>query len=126
MGRSIDRRPLRHYLGRAFATAASLVLRLPVYDTQCGAKLFRRTAALQHALGQRFLSRWIFDVELLSRLLIGAPGVPPIPAERMREEPLQRWVDCQGSKLGLHQMLQSGLDLGRIEIAIAKSRRREP
>jgi dolichyl-phosphate beta-glucosyltransferase len=123
MGRSIDRRPLRHYLGRAFATAASLVLRLPVYDTQCGAKLFRRTAALAHALEQPFLSRWIFDVELLSRLLIGGPGVPPIPAERIREEPLQLWADRKGSRLGLLQMLQSGLDLGRIEIAIEKRRR---
>jgi dolichyl-phosphate beta-glucosyltransferase len=123
MGRSIDRRPLRHYLGRAFATAASLVLRLPVYDTQCGAKLFRRTAALEHALSQPFLSRWIFDVELLSRLLMGAPGIPLIPANRVREEPLQRWADREGSRLGPLQMLRSGLDLGRIEIAIEKRRR---
>jgi dolichyl-phosphate beta-glucosyltransferase len=124
LGRVIDREPLRHYLGRAFATAASMVLRLPVYDTQCGAKLFRRSAALAHALEHPFLSRWAFDVELLSRLLVGAPGVAAIPVERMREEPLRRWVDCKGSKLGAQQMLRSLLDLGRIEVDGARRRRR--
>lgn len=124
MGRSIDRRPSRHYLGRAFATAASWVLRLPIYDTQCGAKLFRRTPSLARALEEPFLSRWIFDVELLGRLLAGAPETDPLQPERIHEEPLQCWADRKGSKLGPSQMAIAIADLGRVRVDLARRRAR--
>lgn len=114
LGSTIERRPARHYLGRIFATAASLSLRVGVYDTQCGAKLFRDRPALRAALEAPFASRWAFDVELLSRLLRPREGVPPVRADEMIEVPLRAWRDVAGSKLRGINMLRAGTDLARI------------
>jgi dolichyl-phosphate beta-glucosyltransferase len=111
LGRQIERVAARHYLGRVFATAASLTLDLPVYDTQCGAKLFRRTPALEEALARPFLSRWVFEVELLSRVTRGPHAVP---VDRIREEPLLVWRDVAGSKLTNRAKVRAAIDLARI------------
>ena len=118
LGRAIERKHARHYLGRVFATCASLSLGLPVYDTQCGAKLFRHTEALARALEQPFTSRWVFDVELLARLVRPGPGIAGITEERIREEPLLSWTDVPGSKLRPAAALRSGLDLLRIGVKL--------
>lgn len=114
LGRRIERRAHRHYLGRVFATAASLSLALPVYDTQCGAKLMRVTRSLEAALARPFRSRWSFDVELLSRLLYPDDGIEPTPLAGVIEVPLRSWKDVSGSKLGPAAMVKAALELGRV------------
>jgi glycosyltransferase involved in cell wall biosynthesis len=117
MGHSIERKAMRHYLGRLYATAASLALGVVVYDTQCGAKLFRVNDTLRAAIADPFPDRWAFDVELLARLLHPAPGVAPIDADRIVEVPLNAWRDVGGSKLHM-------LPAARSLIALAGVRRR--
>ncbi len=122
-GRNIDRDWRRHYTGRLFSTLASLVLRVVIYDTQCGAKFFRRTPALESALRDRFLSRWAFDIELLGRLMAGAPGVPAVPGELLVEEPLHVWTDVAGSKISLGAMIRTTLELWSIHRDLVRRRR---
>jgi len=119
LGRNISRRPERHYLGRVFATGASLVLGLPVYDTQCGAKLFRASDDLVAVLGAPFQSRWIFDVELLARFVRLRETAHPaaLPLNVIYEQPLRRWRDIPGSKLKLWNKVRALLELFEIQNA---------
>jgi glycosyltransferase involved in cell wall biosynthesis len=123
LGSAIERGVLRHYLGRIFASAASLLLRANVYDTQCGAKLFQRNPTLQAALEEPFLSRWAFDVELLGRLLTGTNVVPALPARVFVEVPLLAWKDVPGSKLTGRAMARAARDLARIGITLRRRRK---
>ena len=113
LGRLVERSASRHYAGRVFATAASLVLGLPVYDTQCGAKLFRCTPQMRTVFAKPFLSRWIFDVEIIARY-ISVMKSPDEAARRMYEFPLQMWTDVKGSKLGARDFARAAYDLFRI------------
>jgi len=123
LGRSIERSRLRHYLGRLFATLASLVLRLPVYDTQCGAKLFRKTERLARVFAEPFLTRWIFDVEILARLAVQEGG-PEALLGKVVEVPLSRWHDVAGSKLRPGAALLAGLELFRVAWWMRRTRPR--
>lgn len=117
MGRRIERKAARHYFGRVFATAASIALGVPVYDTQCGAKVFRVTDAVRRVFAAPFESRWTFDVEILARYLEAAG---PAAAARIWELPLPAWTDVPGSKLRLRDAAGAIRDLA----AIARRRRR--
>jgi glycosyltransferase involved in cell wall biosynthesis len=115
LGHRIERKPLRRVLGRLFANLARIAIHLPVYDTQCGAKLFRADSVLQMALSQPFNSRWIFDVELFARLQLlrrhhGLEGL----AQALYELPLDEWRDVAGSKIKSGDFSQAAWELARI------------
>jgi len=125
LGRNIERLPSRHYLGRVFATAVSTILGLDVYDTQCGAKLFRVTPFIVALFQQFFLSRWIFDVEILARLIKARRGTKlPQPEQTIYEFPLTEWRDVPGSKLEYGDFVRAAWELFRIRNCYFKNRER--
>lgn len=126
LGNTVERKLIRHYLGRIFATAASLILALDVYDTQCGAKVLRVTPQLRAALAQPFVSKWIFDIELIGRLLYGSADQAGIGAAAFAEMPLHTWRDVAGSKLHAGHMLAAIGDLVLVHQQLQQKRRQLP
>jgi glycosyltransferase involved in cell wall biosynthesis len=117
MGRRIERLAWRHYLGRVFATAASMALELPIYDTQCGAKLFRSTPLLARVFARPWMTRWVFDVEIVARFMAFDPRGPQRVMRSLHELPLAQWVHVGGSKVAPLDFARAAMDLARIRAA---------
>jgi len=79
----------RRVASRAFNALVRTLFRLPIRDTQCGAKVMRREAMqiVQPHLG---LTRWAFDVDLLFHLRRAGYAIRQAPTV---------WHDEQGSRL---------------------------
>jgi dolichyl-phosphate beta-glucosyltransferase len=120
LGHDIQRDGVRHYIGRSFATLAALALRLPVYDTQCGAKIFRGNAIFREIFAEKFELGWSFDVELLARLQRIARRNGVDPQTQVVEVPLDAWVDAPGSKLRPRHFPRIAWELGKLLIVARK------
>ena len=96
----------REYSGRFFNIMMRLTTGLPFRDTQCGFKLFGRTAAKQIFALQK-QDGFSFDVEdlVIARKL----GLKVI------EVPV-RWRNAEGTKVSLSQGIKSFLDLFEIRL----------
>ncbi len=116
MGMNVERSMTRHYLSRVFATFAALMLREKIYDTQCGAKMFRVDDRLREALSTPFETRWIFDVELLNRLLSYSKEREHDSDPGIREVPLEEWHEVPESKMTIRSMTRASIDLLRLEV----------
>jgi dolichyl-phosphate beta-glucosyltransferase len=112
LGRKIERRAMRHYLGRIFATCASMLLDINIYDTQCGAKIFRNSTSLRQVFGKPFKVKWTFDVEMLARFPIVMGASPSEVSSRWVEYPLDEWVDVKGSTIKGKDFIKGGIEFG--------------
>jgi len=112
-GKLIQRSPLRHYLGRIMATTISISLHLAIYDTQCGLKLFKREAA-NLAFKAPFISRWLFDVEIIERIKESVTISELFYV--MKEEPLLEWTEFGDTKIKIKDIFIIPLDLLLIKL----------
>ena len=111
IGSEIKRNYFRHFFGRVFATVVSNILNLPVYDTQCGAKIFSRKIC-DDIFYEQFISPWLFDVELFARLL-NVYGMERT-IQMSYEHPVSKWVDIDGSKVKSIYFLKAPFELLKI------------
>lgn len=112
LGARVRRSTKRHYLGRVFATVASNILRLPVYDTQCGAKLYKATI-VPILFEEKFITRWLFDVEILARYLCHF-GYKEAK-ENIYEYPLYQWMDVGQTRLKKSDFFKAPVELLKIK-----------
>lgn len=96
LGMNIQRNTLRHYVGRIIATVISNILKLPVYDTQCGAKVFR-SGVVRDLFRDPFVSPWLFDVEVLARLIQYRGRLNVL--SHVVEQPLKQWIEQSDSRI---------------------------
>lgn len=96
LNNKIERRVLRHIFGRIIATLISNSLKVAVYDTQCGCKLFKKEL-VKPIFEKEFISPWLFDVELFWRMVVlyGRKKLPEIALE----VPLRECIHINDSKV---------------------------
>ena len=97
-GHRVVRTPSRKFLGRIFAAAVSLTLGIGLKDTQCGAKIFRNGEYLRRVFSEKFSDRWLFDIEILTRLRSSY-------AAEVYECPLEEWRDVGNSRLRMRDFM---------------------
>jgi glycosyltransferase involved in cell wall biosynthesis len=99
-GYQIHRSAFRHIIGRLIATFLGRGLALFPYDTQCGFKLFKNSHELSNAIQVPFNTKWFVDLELLFNYSnqLGR-------WMKIREVPLEYWLEVKGSKITIKSYL---------------------
>lgn len=110
LGATVNRSRTRHILGRVFSTFASIILKLPVYDSQCGAKIIH-SSVIAATFNEKFITKWLFDIEILARL---RNEHKENILDILFEHPITSWKDISGSKIKIKHLLKVPFDLIKI------------
>lgn len=112
VGTKIERRLKRHLSGRIIATFIdSFLLKLGIYDTQCGAKIIDSKLA-KDIFKEPFQTKWLFDVELILR--VKNKYGKAYCLENILEVPLLVWQDIGDSKITSTDILKLPTDFLKI------------
>ncbi|MDO9260777.1 MAG: glycosyltransferase [Flavobacteriaceae bacterium] len=108
LGVNIKKKLYRHIIGRVFATFASRMLNIVVYDTQCGVKFFKKDI-INHIFGEKFNSSWIFDLEVFYRFINYFKGKNLNLFAK--EIPLEKCIHVDGSKIRTYQFIKIPIEM---------------
>jgi len=109
---AIERKAFRHYSGRFVSSIITWSLGVKFGDTQCGAKLFSRKGA-EMAFENEFSSSWVFDVEILKRILLNVGKINS--SKHIIEIPVNQWKDVGNSKVSTWYFFKMIGELMRIK-----------
>jgi len=101
--KNIQKNGIRALISKSINKLIVLILGLSIQDTQCGAKVFKANL-VPVIFNKRFFSRWLFDVEMFIKMKrhFGKENI----MNKIHEQPLQRWVHMEDSKLGWKDTLE--------------------
>jgi CheY-like chemotaxis protein/glycosyltransferase involved in cell wall biosynthesis len=111
MGANITKESAREIISMTINFIIRKVLKMDFKDTQCGAKIFSKDV-IKIAFGEKFVTQWIFDVEIFKRMSIHF-GLKRAK-EFLCEQPLKRWIHADGSKLSMKDSIKIVMQLGQI------------
>lgn len=92
----------RQTIGHSFSLLSRTAIQLPVKDTQCGAKFFN-SASVPVLFNAKFISKWIFDVEIFFRF---KDHFSENAHHYFFEYPLDHWIDNNDSKVRFKDYLK--------------------
>ena len=96
---------------RAFNLMVRILFGLRVYDTQCGAKLFKKEV-IKKILPKLDITKWAFDVDLLLQVKKQKYKIKEYPT---------KWEDSLGSQLKIHKAIpEMFLSLTRLRLINSK------
>lgn len=98
MGANITKESARKIISLSINFIIRKILSMDFKDTQCGAKIFHKDV-IQIAFKEKFVTQWIFDVEIFKRMTIHF-GLDKAKS-MLCEQPLKRWIHADGSKLSM-------------------------
>ena len=111
MGANITKESARKIISMTINFIIRKILKMDFKDTQCGAKIFSKDV-IKIAFGEKFVTQWIFDVEIFKRMSIHF-GLKRAKA-LLCEQPLKRWIHADGSKLSMKDSIKIVMQLGQI------------
>jgi glycosyltransferase involved in cell wall biosynthesis len=103
----IETKFYRLFLGRLFSSFIRRYLKIDIYDTQCGAKVFKVNDTLKQSVDQEVIDPWLYDLQLLVPIVRTGGSVLEIE--------LKRWINQENSKFNIWKGVISVLKVKKIK-----------